>query len=96
MNLMSMMKQAQNLQKKIQEVQKELETTEVSKDFQNGALTVICDGQGRFKAIKLSAAAINPANPESVDADTVEMLEDLINSSVKLIKFSCIIIQHPF
>ncbi|MBQ9688773.1 YbaB/EbfC family nucleoid-associated protein [bacterium] len=83
MNLMSMMKQAQNLQKKIQEVQKELEEELVVKDFQNGAVTVTCNGQGRFKSIKLTAKAINPANPESVDADTVEMLEDLINEAVK-------------
>ena len=83
MNLMSMMKQAQNLQKKLQEVQKELEETEISKDFQNGAIVVKCDGQGRFKSIKLSASAINPENPESVDSDSIEMLEDLINSSIK-------------
>jgi hypothetical protein len=85
MNLMSMMKQAQNLQKRIQEIQKELEDTEVSKEFQNGALKVACNGQGRFKYIKLSAEVINPSNPESVDADTIEMLEDLINESIKTV-----------
>lgn len=82
MNIMNMMKQAQNLQKRIQEVQKELEQKEIVKEYQNGAVTVMCDGQGVFKGIKLTASIINPENPESVDNDTVETLEDAINSAI--------------
>ncbi|MBR1754323.1 YbaB/EbfC family nucleoid-associated protein [bacterium] len=82
MNLMSMMKQAQNLQKRIQEVQKELDEKEIVKEYQNGAVKVTCNGQGSFKSIKLSAAVINPENPEAVDQDTIETLEDIINNAI--------------
>ena len=32
--------------------------------------------------LKLTKQAINPENPESVDDDTVEMLEDIISSAI--------------
>lgn len=82
MNIASMMKQAQQMQKKLQDAQAELSTVEVSAEAGNGAVKVICDGQGKFKSIKLSAQAINPENPESVDTDTIEMLEDLISTAM--------------
>lgn len=77
-----MMKQAQQMQKKLQDAQAELANVEVSAEAGNGAVKVICDGQGKFKSIKLSAQAINPENPESVDEDTIEMLEDLISTAM--------------
>lgn len=82
MNIMNMMKQAQNLQKRIQDVQKELEDKEVVNEFQNGAVKVACNGQGVFKSIKLSASVINPENPETVDQDMIETLEDIINNAI--------------
>lgn len=77
-----MMKQAQQMQKRLQDAQTELANTEFSADAGNGAVNVICDGQGKFKSIKLSASALNPENPDSVDADTIEMLEDLITTAM--------------
>ena len=82
MNIMQMMQQAQNIQKRLKDVQKELSDTEVSGEALGGAVKVICDGQGKFKSIKLSAELINPENPESVDTDNVEMLEDLITTAM--------------
>lgn len=82
MNLMGMMKQAQNLQKKIQEVQTELKNEEITKEYQNGGVKVSCNGQGHFKSIKLSAEVINPENPQSVDQDTIDTLEDIINDAI--------------
>ena len=82
MNIASMMKQAQQMQKKLQEAQTELANTEFTAVSGNGAVTAICDGQGKFKAIKLSKSALNPENPDSVDQDTVEMLEDLITTAM--------------
>ena len=78
-----MMKQAQGLQKKLKDTQEELANLEITGEAANGAVKVTCDGQGRFKAIKLSAEAINPENPSAVDSDTVEMLEDIISSAIK-------------
>lgn len=83
MNIAHMMKQAQQMQKKLQETQSELANTEFTAVAGNGAVTAICDGQGKFKAIKLTKAALNPENPDSVDDDTVEMLEDLIATAMK-------------
>ena len=83
MNIMQMMKQAQGLQKKLQDTQKELANLEITGEAANGAVKVICDGQGKFKSIKLSAEAVNTENPTAVDSDTVEMLEDIISSAIK-------------
>ena len=82
-NIASMMKQAQQMQKKLQEAQTELANTEFTAVSGNGAVTAICDGQGKFKALKLTKAALNPENPDSVDDDTLEMLEDLIATAMK-------------
>ena len=83
MNMMQVLQQAQKMQKKIKEVQGELENMDVITTAGNGAVEVILNGQGKFKSIKLKPEAINPTNPESVDADTVEMLEDLLSEAMK-------------
>ncbi len=82
MNMMQVMQQAQKMQKKFKETQSELEKAEVVSSSGNGAVTATLNGQGKFKSIKLTPAAINPTNPESVDKDTVEMLEDLITEAM--------------
>jgi len=82
MNIAQMMKQAQQMQKRLQEAQTELANTEFTSISGNGAVTVVCDGQGKFKSIKLTPSALNPENPTSVDTDTVEMLEDLITTAM--------------
>lgn len=83
MNLMNMMKQAQQVQKRLQDAQKDLADTEIKGTAGNGSTVVICDGHGKFKSIKLSKEAVNPENPSSVDDETVEMLQDLITSAMK-------------
>lgn len=82
MDMMKMMKQAQSLQKRLKDTQEELSNTEITGESAGGAVKVVCDGQGRFKSIKLKPEAINPENPSSVDADTVEMLEDVISTAI--------------
>lgn len=77
-----MMKQAQQMQKRLQEAQTELSNTEFTAISGNGAVTVVCDGQGKFKSIKLTAVALNPENPSAVDTDSIEMLEDLITTAM--------------
>lgn len=83
MNLAHMMKQAQQVQKRLQDAQKDLAAAEIIGTAGDGAVTVICDGHGKFKSIKLDKKAINPESPESVDSETIEMLEDLITSAMK-------------
>lgn len=82
MDMMKMMKQAQGLQKRLKDTQDELANIEVTAESAGGSVKVVCDGQGRFKSIKLRADAINPENPSSVDADTIEMLEDVISTAI--------------
>jgi len=82
MNMMQVMQQAQKMQKKFKETQAELENEEVVVTSGNGAVTATLTGQGKFKSIKLTPAAINPSDPDSVDSDTVEMLEDLITEAM--------------
>lgn len=77
-----MMKQAQSLQQRLKDTQAQLANTEITGQSAGGAVVVTCDGQGKFKSIKLKAEAINPENPSSVDSDTVEMLEDLISTAI--------------
>lgn len=81
MNMMQVMQQAQKMQKKFKETQTELEQAEVVSSAGNGAVEVTLTGQGKFKSIKLKPEAINPENPESVDSDTIEMLEDLLTQA---------------
>ena len=83
MNLANMMKQAQQVQKRLQDAQKDLAETEITALSANGAVTVVCDGHGKFKSIKLTKQALNAENPDSVDDETVEMLEDLITSAMQ-------------
>ncbi len=81
MNLAGMMKQAQQMQKRLQDAQEALSNQEITAVTGNGAVTAIVSGQGHFKNIKLSKSALNPENPDAVDDETVEMLEDLITSA---------------
>jgi len=82
MNLGNIMKQAQQMQKRLKDAQEELAKQEYSAQSGGGCVTVVCDGQGHFKSIKLTAQAINPENPESVDNETIETLEDLISAAI--------------
>lgn len=80
--MMNIMKQVQNAQKRAEAAQKELAALEITGESNGGYVSVTCDGQGKFKSIKIKPEAINPDNPASVDSETIEMLEDLISSAI--------------
>lgn len=82
MNIMQIMKQAQNMQAKLKATQEELANMQITGESAGGAVKVVCDGQAKFISIKISPEAINSENPESVDSETIEMLEDLISSAI--------------
>ena len=82
MNMIQMMQQAQKMQKKLKEVQDELANSYVTGKANGGVIEVTMNGQNKFKSIKLTKAAINPENPESVDDETLELLEDLITQAM--------------
>ena len=73
-NMNNLMKQAQKMQKQMEDMQKELETKEFEASSGGGAVLVKINGKKEVTAINIK--------PEVVDADDVEMLEDLIMSAV--------------
>lgn len=83
MNMMQVMQKAQKMQKQYKEAQEELEKTKITGEAGNGAIEVAFTGQGKFMSISIKKEAINPQDPNSVDTDTVEMLEDLITTAMK-------------
>jgi len=82
-NVQQMLKQAQQMQKKMESAQDELKNIEVTGEAGGGVVSVVFNGKNEFISIKIKPEAINPDNPESVDTDTVEMLEDLISGAMK-------------
>ena len=69
-NMANLMKQAQKMQRQMEEAQKELEEKEVTATAGGGAVEVTVSGKHEVTKIKLSE--------EVVDPDDIEMLEDLI------------------
>lgn len=69
-NLGAMMKQAQQMQSKMEEMQKRLADIEASGQAGAGMVTCTVSGKGELKKVKLDRSMI--------DADDLEMLEDLI------------------
>ena len=64
------MKQAQKMQRQMEEAQKELEEKEITAAAGGGAVEVTVSGKREITKVKLSE--------EVVDPDDIEMLEDLI------------------
>ena len=69
-NMSNLMKQAQRMQRQMEEAQKELEEKEVTAPAGGGAVEVTVSGKHEVTKIKLSE--------EVVDPDDIEMLDDLI------------------
>ena len=69
-NMSNLMKQAQRMQRQMEENQKALEEKEFTAKAGGGAVTVTISGKREVKSVKLS--------PEVVDPDDIEMLEDLV------------------
>ena len=69
-NMNNIMKQAQKMQKQMEEAQAELEASEYTATAGGGAVEVTIAGTKEITKIKL--------DPEVVDPDDIEMLEDLV------------------
>lgn len=74
MNMNNMMKQVQKMQKQMEEQQKALEETEFVATAGGGAVEVTVTGKKVLTKVTL--------DPDAVDPDDVEMLEDLIMVAV--------------
>lgn len=69
-NMSNLMKQAQRMQRQMEESQKELETKEFSATAGGGAVEVTVSGKKEIISVKLAE--------EVVDPEDIEMLQDLI------------------
>jgi len=69
-NIGQMMKQAQKLQEKMNEVQEQLANTEVTGSSGGGMIEVTLNGKSEVRKVKIDPAVIDPAE--------AEMLEDLM------------------
>lgn len=69
-NMNNLMKQAQRMQRQMEETTRELEEKEYSASAGGGAVTVTVSGRKEILSVKLAE--------EVVDPDDIEMLQDLI------------------
>ena len=77
-NMQSLMAQAQKMQKQMQEkmekAEEELTNAEITGSAGGGMVTVVVDGHKNIRSISIQ--------PEAVDPEDVEMLEDLIMAAL--------------
>ena len=82
MNL-SNLKQAMELKKKLEQVQKELSKTVVEADAGHGAVKVSANGQQRVLSVKISPEAIDPSKPQKLEEMVVKAVNDALEKSQK-------------
>jgi DNA-binding YbaB/EbfC family protein len=73
-NIGQLMKQAQQMQTRMAEMQAKLAEVEMTGQAAAGMVTALMNGKGELKKIKLDKAVVDP--------DDIEMLEDLIIAAV--------------
>lgn len=73
-NMNQMLKQAQKMQADMAALQEDLEQREFTASSGGGMVEVTVDGKHFIKSIKI--------NPDAVDSEDIEMLEDLITVAV--------------
>ena len=71
---MNMIKQAQKMQQEMLRMQQEMETKEYQATSGGGVVTAVVSGKHELKALTI--------DPDAVDPDDVEMLQDMIVAAV--------------
>lgn len=69
-DLMGIMKQVQDMQSRMQQLQQELGAIEIEGKAGAGLVTIVMSGKGEIKRVKIDPSLMKP--------DEVEILEDLI------------------
>jgi len=73
-NMNNMLRQAQQLQRKLAQAQEQLADEEVSGSAGGGTVTVTVTGNGEVKSVHIDPAAVDP--------DDVELLQDMVLAAV--------------
>lgn len=73
-NMANMMKQAQRMQQQMMQMQQELEEKEYEATAGGGVVKAVLNGKKQLKTITI--------DPEAVDPEDVEMLEDMVVAAV--------------
>ena len=74
MNQMQMMKQAQKMQENLMKMQEELQAKEYEATAGGGVITAVVSGKRELVRVTI--------DPEAVDPDDVEMLQDMVVAAV--------------
>mgnify|MGYP002517257102 FL=1 len=74
MNQMQMMKQAQKMQQDLLKMQQEMEEKQYEATAGGGVITAVVNGKRELVRVTI--------NPEAVDPDDVEMLQDMVVAAV--------------
>ena len=74
MNFGKMMKQAQQMQAKMAEIQEQLKDETVEASAGGGTVTAVVTGDLQLKSVKI--------DPSAVDPEDVELLEDMVTAAV--------------
>ena len=74
MNQMQMMKQAQKMQQDLMKMQEELEQANYTASSGGGVVTAVVSGKRELVSLEI--------DPEAVDPEDVEMLQDLVVAAV--------------
>tara|TARA_B100001245_G_scaffold44324_1_gene28646 strand:- start:725 stop:1033 length:309 start_codon:yes stop_codon:yes gene_type:complete len=70
----NMMRQAQQLQKQMAKLQEEIENSKIENSVGGGVVKVVVTGKMIVESIEI--------DPEVVDAEDVEMLQDLVQTAI--------------
>jgi len=73
-DLMGIMGKVQDIQKNMQRIQEEMQQKSFSASSGGGMVTATVNGKGEIQQVKIEPQAVNP--------DDIEMLEDLITAAV--------------
>jgi len=74
-NMQNLMKQAQQMQKQMEEAQEKLNEVDFEASSGGGMVTAKVKGTKELVSVKI--------NPEAVDPDDIEMLEDMVVAAVR-------------
>jgi len=81
MNINQIMKQAQQMQKKLQDSQKEIELIETEGTSGGGLVKIILTGKGAAKNISIDPSLIDPEDKEVLEDLVVAAINDAVTKS---------------